>query len=53
MKKIIFLIAAFTLSSCESISDVSNNVKNSMKNLGKNPCYDKETNTIKVGCKKK
>jgi predicted small secreted protein len=53
MKKVIFLIVAFTLSSCGTISDVSSGVKEGVKNLGKNPCYDKETNTIKVGCKKK
>ena len=27
-------------------------INKKIKNIGKNPCYDKETNTVKIGCKK-
>ena len=53
MKKIIFIIVTLVLTSCGTISDMSNSVKSGMKNISNNPCYDKDTNTIKIGCKKK
>ena len=50
MKKIILIIAALALTSCTAYNMGGINKK--IKNLGKNPCYDKETNTVKIGCKK-
>ena len=35
------------LTSCST-----DNLTNKVKNFGKNPCYDKATNTVKLGCKK-
>tara|TARA_B100001093_G_scaffold306946_1_gene292964 strand:+ start:633 stop:794 length:162 start_codon:yes stop_codon:yes gene_type:complete len=53
MKKILLIISTLALTSCGSISDMSESIKGSLKNLDKNPCYDKTTDTIKIGCKKK
>ena len=50
MKKIILIIAALVLTSCTAY-DMSE-VKKKIKNIGKNPCYDKETKAVKIGCKK-
>ena len=50
MKKIILIIAALALTSCTAY-DMSG-INKKIKNLGKNPCYDKESNTVKIGCKK-
>ena len=49
MKKILVIIAALTLTSCESIPDMDS-VKDKMKNLGKNPCYDKIKKVVVIGC---
>ena len=51
MKKILVIIAALTLTSCESIPDMDS-VKDKMKNLGKNPCYNEEKKVVEIGCKK-
>ena len=51
MKKIIFIIISIMLTSC-STDNLTNKVKNKVKNFGNNPCYDKATNTVKLGCKK-
>tara|TARA_B110000902_G_C14010119_1_gene476118 strand:+ start:68 stop:220 length:153 start_codon:yes stop_codon:yes gene_type:complete len=50
MKKIVLIIATLVLTSCTGydMSDINKKIKN----IGKNPCYDKETNTVKIGCKK-
>ena len=54
MKYLIILFISLALTSCGSMSDMSNSVKGKVKNIGKNPCYDKETNTTQLwGCKKK
>jgi uncharacterized protein YceK len=52
MKKILIILSTIILTSCGSISDMKTGAKEKLKNLGKNPCYDKETNSIKIGCKK-
>ena len=50
MKKIILIIVALTLTSCTAYDMSSINKK--IKNIGKNPCYDKETNKLTILCKK-
>jgi len=50
MKKIILIIAALALTSCTAY-DMSG-INKKIKNIGKNPCYDKESKTVKIGCKK-
>ena len=50
MKKIILLLTALTLSSCTAY-DMSG-VKDKMKNIGNNPCYNTESKKVEVGCKK-
>ncbi len=52
MKKIFLILITLTLTACGTVSDMTKSVKGKMKNLGKNPCYDKETNTTKLFCKK-
>ncbi|WP_415285410.1 hypothetical protein [Candidatus Pelagibacter sp. Uisw_130] len=54
MKKILIILSTLILTSCGSISNIKNGAVDSFKNIGKNPCYDKEKNTTKIfGCKKK
>ena len=50
MKKIVLIIATLALTSCTAydMADINKRIKN----IGKNPCYDKESNTVKIGCKK-
>tara|TARA_B100000787_G_scaffold159722_1_gene138093 strand:+ start:387 stop:536 length:150 start_codon:yes stop_codon:yes gene_type:complete len=49
MKKIVLIIAALALTSCTTyMPDISK----SIKNIGNNPCYDKETKTVKIACNK-
>ena len=50
MKKIILILSALILTSCSLPS--TDSLKNKIKNAGKNPCFDKATETMKVGCKK-
>ena len=50
MKKIVLIIAALALTSCTAY-DMSG-INKKIKGIGKNPCYDKQSNTVKIGCKK-
>ena len=50
MKKMILIIAALALTSCTTY-DMSG-ISKKIKNIGKNPCYDKETNKVTILCKK-
>jgi hypothetical protein len=50
MKRTILILTALILSSCTAY-DMSG-VKDKMKNLGKNPCYNAETKKVEIGCKK-
>ena len=50
MNKIILIIVTLALTSCTAY-DMSG-INKKIKNIGKNPCYDKESNTVKIGCKK-
>ena len=52
MKKIILILTTIILTSCSATTSLKDSIKDSMGNLGKNPCYDKASNTVKVGCKK-
>jgi len=52
MKKLILILTALILTSCAATTGLKDGIKDSIGNLGNNPCYDKETNTVKVGCKK-
>ena len=47
MNKIILLLVTCLITSCT----VYDGALNKLKNLDKAKCYDKETNTIKIGCK--
>ena len=49
MKKIILLLISITLTSCSLSVD---NVTDKIKNIGKNPCWNAETKSVEVGCKK-
>ena len=42
----------FTSCSMDTVNGQMDKVKSKMKNLGVNKCYDKNTNTVKHGCKK-
>ena len=54
MKKILIILSMLIFTSCGPISKIKDGAVGSFKNIGKNPCYDKETNTTKIfGCKKK
>ncbi|MBT4062633.1 MAG: hypothetical protein HOE70_01200 [Flavobacteriaceae bacterium] len=54
MKYLIILFISISLASCNTVTDMSNAVTDKVKKIGKNPCYDKETNTTQIwGCKKK
>ena len=50
MNKIILIIVALALTSCTAYN--MDGINKKIKNIGKNPCYDKESNTVKIGCKK-
>jgi len=52
MKNIIIILMAVILTSCTTTKDITEGLKNKAKNLGKNPCYNKETKTVEIGCKK-
>ena len=52
MKNIILLLSIMLITSCTTAKNFTDGAKNKLKNLGNNPCYDKETNSIKIGCKK-
>ena len=47
-----FIIIGLTLTSCSNSNGVLSKVKEKISNLDKAECYDKETNSIKIGCKK-
>ena len=47
MKKIFLIIFALMLANCSTDSMVDK-----LKNLDKAKCYDKESKTLKIGCKK-
>ena len=40
------------MTSCATTADLTESLKGKMKNLGNNPCYDKATKTVKIGCNK-
>ena len=46
MKKIILVPIAIVFTNCSTDSMVDK-----LKNMDKAKCFDKETNTIKIGCK--
>jgi hypothetical protein len=50
MKKIVLITAILALTSCTAydMADINKRIKN----IGKNPCYDKETNKTTIACKK-
>jgi len=51
MKKIILIVTALILTSC-SASNITSGIKNKMKNIGNNPCWDEEKKAVIIGCKK-
>ena len=51
MKKIILILATFVLTSC-SATNMTENIKDKMKNIGKNPCWNEEKKAVIIGCKK-
>ena len=53
MKKITIILTALLLTSCATTSEFTGGFKERVKNWGQNPCYDKATKTVKIGCKKK
>tara|TARA_B100000780_G_scaffold10122_1_gene7055 strand:+ start:328 stop:486 length:159 start_codon:yes stop_codon:yes gene_type:complete len=52
MKKTILILTALIFTSCGTATNLTDGVKNKMKNWGKNPCYNEETKVVEVGCKK-
>ena len=52
MKKLILILTAVILTSCTTSSNVADGIKDKMKNLGKNPCYNEEKKVVEIGCKK-
>ena len=46
------ILSALILTGCSTASNISDSIKEKTKTLGKNPCYDEATKTVKVGCKK-
>ena len=48
MNKIILIIFTCLITSCTAYEGALNK----LKNLDKAKCYNKETNTIEIGCKK-
>ena len=44
------IVIFFMLTSCTAYDMTG--VKDKMKNLGKNPCYNEETKVVEIGCNK-
>ena len=52
MKMITLLLSILILASCTSGKNLTDSLKEKTKDWGKNPCYNKETKVVEVGCKK-
>jgi|TARA_B110000240_G_scaffold132138_1_gene146680 hypothetical protein len=52
MKIITFLLSILILTSCTSGKNLAIGLKEKMKDLANNPCYNKETKAVEIGCKK-
>ena len=52
MKKIALMFSIVLMTSCTTTQNLTDGAKDKMKNWGKNPCYDKETKVVKIGCNK-
>ena len=52
MKKIFILLSILILTSCTSSKNLADGVKDKVKKWGKNPCYNKETKVVELGCDK-
>jgi len=52
MKKIIILLSMLILTSCTTGKNLTDSLKEKTKDWGKNPCYNKETKVVEIGCKK-
>ena len=52
MKYIVSIIAILILTSCTTTENLSKSVKDKVKDWGKNPCYNKETKAVEIGCNK-
>ena len=52
MKIITLLLSILILKSCTSGKNLATGIKEKLNSLANNPCYNKETKEIEVGCKK-
>tara|TARA_B100000787_G_C15925555_1_gene178483 strand:- start:146 stop:304 length:159 start_codon:yes stop_codon:yes gene_type:complete len=52
MKKMFLILIAVILTSCTTASNLTDSVKDKLKNAGNNPCWDETTKSVKIGCKK-
>ena len=52
MKKITLLLTILILTSCSNGKNLATGIKEKLKDLANNPCYNKETKVVEVGCKK-
>ena len=52
MKKFVLLLSLLLMTSCTTAKNLTDGTMDKIKNLGKNPCYNKETNVVVIGCKK-
>ena len=52
MKKIFFILTTVILTSCTTASNLTDIVKDKLKNAGNNPCWNETTKSVKIGCKK-
>ncbi len=46
------ILIAVILTSCTTASNLTDSVKDKLKNAGNNPCWDETTKSVKIGCKK-
>ena len=52
MKIITLLLSILILASCSSGKNLATGIKDKLKSLANNPCYNEETKKVEVGCKK-
>ena len=52
MKKIFLILEAVILTSCTTASNLTDSVKDKLKNVGNNPCWNETTKSVKIGCEK-
>ena len=52
MRKFVLLLSLMLMTSCTTAKNLTDGALDKIKNLDKAKCYNKETNTIEIGCKK-